>query len=523
MKPRDFQIWISTLLLLGAAAFSPHAAAQLCLPLMPCPDTTPPSVSITAPANGATVSGTILVKASAADNRGVAGVQFRLDGADAGAEDTSAPYEITWDTTTAPNGSHTISAVARDAAGNRATSAPVTVTVANGVPPSAQRRFEESDPSLSYSPGWSQSNGGWFAWSGGGAVETSLPGARATFTFNGASATWIGYRSGRSGIARVFLDGTRLPDVDLFARTDEPRAPILSVQNLAPGTHTLVIEATGLRNAEAVASVVQVDAFDVPAAAVSHLQETDPEVTYSGAWSQENSGIAWSAGDARVATAADARATLAFRGTSVAWRGYRAPDAGIARVYVDGAFAAEVDLYSPTHHVQDVVYTANGLAFGTHTIAVEATGLRNPAASAARVVVDAFDVTAPGLRSQETDAAVAFTGAWVQGNRNRTWSEGTAAVSNTPGARATFNFSGTEVRWVGFRAARTGIANVYLDGVFVAEVDTFAAGAEGYQATAYTLANLAPGAHTLVVEATGRRNPAATNNYVVVDAFDVVP
>jgi hypothetical protein len=261
----------------------------------------------------------------------------------------------------------------------------------------------------------------------------------------------------------------------------------------------------------------------VPAPAVSHLQETDPEVSYGGTWAQETSGIAWSAGDAKVAASAGAQATLRFRGTSAAWRGYRGPDAGIARVYVDGAFAAEVDLYSPTHFVQDAVYTAGGLADGQHTITVEATGLRNPSSSAARVVVDAFDVAAPGVRSQETDPAVAYSGTWTHGNRNRTWSEGTASVSATAGARASFSFSGTEVRWVGFRAARTGIANVYLDGVFVAEVDTYAAGAEGYQATAYTLSGLAPGAHTLVIEATGRRNPAATNNYVVVDAFDVVP
>ncbi|HEU4644814.1 MAG TPA: hypothetical protein VFS80_04525, partial [Burkholderiales bacterium] len=346
---------------------------------------------------------------------------------------------------------------------------------------------------------------------------------RATFNFEGTSATWIGYRSGRSGIARVFLDGVQLADVDLFARTDEPRAPILTFKGLAPGAHTLVIEATGLRNPEAVNHLVQVDAFDVPAPAVSHLQETDPEVVFSGAWAQESSGIAWSAGDAKLAETSGAQATLSFRGTSVAWRGYRGPDAGIARVYVDGAFAAEVDLYAPTHFVQDAVYTASALADGMHTITVEATGLRHPSASAARVIVDAFDVTAPGLRSQETDPAVVYSGSWVHGNRNRTWSEGTVALSRTPGSRASFTFSGTEVRWVGFRAARTGIANVYIDGVFVAEVDTYAAGAEGYQATAYTISGLAPGTHTLAIEATGRSHPDATNNYVAVDAFDVVP
>jgi hypothetical protein len=520
MHPRDFSFWAATLVLL--AAFAPRAHAQFCLPFLPCPDTTPPTVSLSAPSNGANVAGLVVVRASAADNRGVTGVQFRLDGAPLGVEDTTAPYEIAWETAGVPNGTHTLSAVARDAAGNSATASPVTVTVANGVP-QAVRRIEESGAGVSYTPGWRASSGGWFAWSGGAAVETNLPGARATFSFEGSSATWIGYRSGRSGIARVYLDGVQLADVDLFARTDEPRAPILSVKGLAPGSHTLVIEATGLRNAEAIDNLVQVDAFDLPAPAVSHLQETDPEVTVSGAWAQDASGIAWSAGDAGVSASAGARATLGFRGTAIAWRGYRGPDAGIARVYVDGAFAAEVDLYSPAHLVQDVVYAASGLAYGAHTITVEATGLRHPSASAARVVVDAFDVTAPGVRSQETDAAVSYSGSWVQGNRNRTWSEGTAAVSNTPGARASFSFSGSEVRWVGFRAARTGIANVYLDGVFVAEVDTYAPGAEGYQATAYALSGLAPGVHTLVIEATGRRHPDSTNNYVVVDAFDVVP
>jgi hypothetical protein len=514
---------LGAMLLFAASAYAPQAAAQICLPFLPCPDETPPTVSITTPANGATVSGVVMVRANASDNRGVTGVQFRLDGANAGAEDTGAPYEIVWDTNSTPNGTHALSAVARDAAGNSATSATVTVTVANGLPPQAQQRFEESNPAVSYSPGWSQSNAGWFAWSGGAAAETAIPGARATFNFNGTSATWIGYRSGLSGIARVYLDGVRLADVDLFARTDEVRAPILTVKDLAPGAHSLVIEATGLRNAEAMQSLVQVDAFDLPAPAVSHLQESDPEITISGAWALDTSGIAWSAGDAGVAGTAGAQATLSFRGTSVAWRGYRGPDAGIARVYVDGAFAAEVDTYAPTHFVQDVVYTADGLADGMHTITVEATGLRHPSASAARIVVDAFDVTAPGQRTQETDAAVLFSGSWVQGNRNRTWSEGTSAVSNTPGSRASFTFSGTEVRWVGFRAARTGIARVYLDGAFVAEIDTYAAGKEGYQDTVHTFSGLAPGTHTVEVEATGRRHPDATNNYVVVDAFDVVP
>jgi chitodextrinase len=93
-------------------------------------DTTPPTVSVTAPANGATVGGTITVSAAASDNTSVAGVQFKLDGANLASEDTSSPYSVGWDTATSSPGTHTVSAVARDSSGNTATSAPVTVTVA---------------------------------------------------------------------------------------------------------------------------------------------------------------------------------------------------------------------------------------------------------------------------------------------------------------------------------------------------------------------------------------------------------
>src|SRR5205807_150774 len=98
-------------------------------------DTTAPTVAITSPGNGGTVSATVTVTATASDNVGVAGVQFQLDGANLGAEVTSAPYQISWNTTTVANGSHSLTAKARDAAGNSTTSAAVTVTVSNGAPP----------------------------------------------------------------------------------------------------------------------------------------------------------------------------------------------------------------------------------------------------------------------------------------------------------------------------------------------------------------------------------------------------
>jgi glucose/arabinose dehydrogenase len=98
-------------------------------------DTAPPTVQLTSPAAGATLSATAAVTANAQDDTAVAGVQFRLDGLDLGPEDTSAPYAANWDTTTAANGAHTLTAVARDTSGNRTTSAGVGVTVQNRPPP----------------------------------------------------------------------------------------------------------------------------------------------------------------------------------------------------------------------------------------------------------------------------------------------------------------------------------------------------------------------------------------------------
>ena len=98
-------------------------------------DTTPPTVSMGAPTNNATVAGSsVAVSATASDGVGVVGVQFRLDGVNLGAEDTSYPYSLVWNTTGVSNGAHVLTAVARDAAGNSTTSTSRTVTVSNAQP-----------------------------------------------------------------------------------------------------------------------------------------------------------------------------------------------------------------------------------------------------------------------------------------------------------------------------------------------------------------------------------------------------
>ena len=96
-----------------------------------------PTVSITAPTSGASLVGPATLSANATDSLGVTQVQFQLDGANVGAPVTGAgpSYSTSWDTTTAPNGMHNLTAIATDAGGNTGTSSIVSVTINNPVTP----------------------------------------------------------------------------------------------------------------------------------------------------------------------------------------------------------------------------------------------------------------------------------------------------------------------------------------------------------------------------------------------------
>jgi parallel beta-helix repeat protein len=111
---------------------APVASSGSCTATSPgSGDSTAPSVSISAPSNGAMVEGTIIVSADATDNVGVAGVQFQLNGAPYGTRLTSAPYTALWDTRSIGNGNYQWNAVAQDAAGNTTISTTVMATVKN--------------------------------------------------------------------------------------------------------------------------------------------------------------------------------------------------------------------------------------------------------------------------------------------------------------------------------------------------------------------------------------------------------
>ncbi len=365
-------------------------------------DTTPPTVSITSPASGSTVSGTITVTASASDNVGVAGVQFKLDGLNADAEVTTSPYSVSWNTTSSSNASHTITAVARDAAGNRATSAGVTVTVSNGT--ATVTRFEENSAAVSPTGSWVRRGPEVAAFSGGTAGSSDVSGATVTLSFTGTAVSWIGLRCSVCGIATVSIDGGAATSVD----TAGPAAPgtpgltsevVFTASSLAAGSHTLVITVTGTTTSGGAHIII--DAFDATGtgSATNRFEENSPAVSPTGAWVRRGPEVAaFSGGTAGSSDVSGATVTFSFTGTAVNWIGLKCSVCGIATVSIDGGAANSVNSAGPAAAgspglTSEPVFTASGLAAGAHSLVITVTGTTTSAG--AHILVDAFDVTPP--------------------------------------------------------------------------------------------------------------------------------
>jgi hypothetical protein len=90
-----------------------------------------PTVSVAAPAAGAIVTGSITISGRPTPNisAAIAGVQFKVDGVNTGAEDTTAPYSVSWDTSRVSKGTHLLTATTRDTSNRRSNTPPVQITV----------------------------------------------------------------------------------------------------------------------------------------------------------------------------------------------------------------------------------------------------------------------------------------------------------------------------------------------------------------------------------------------------------
>ena len=139
------------------------------------------------------------------------------------------------------------------------------------------------------------------------------------------------------------------------------------------------------------------DNVNLDEAAGYTYDDTGPSLDYTGTWTHAGLSSGYTTGDYDGTESwtqqAGASMTVQFTGTAVQWIGPKNTNGGIADVYIDGSLAGTVDTYSPAGKLfQQVLFSKAGLAAGSHTLAIVATGSENPASSADTVVVDAINV-----------------------------------------------------------------------------------------------------------------------------------
>lgn len=308
---------------------------------------TAPTVSLTAPASGSTVSGTVSYAANATDNAGVARVDFALDG-NALASDTASPYGGSLDTTKLANGSHTLRATAYDAAGLSASSQ-IALNVQNTV---------AQPPTTSTPAPKSGSLDVWF--------KAPTSGKTVSGTLSGSNCYVAG-----SGVSKVqfLLDGTAL-------NTDSTMSDGMQCQldttKFANGAHSLTAVAynsSGSTRKDVISINVQNSGSTTPPTTAN----TPPTVSI---------------------TAPAAGATIS--GNAVACAASASDDKGVASVKFSlGSTALTTDTASPYNCSIDTTKFANG----TYNLTAVATDGSGATTTATRTVTVANSTTPPPTTS----------------------------------------------------------------------------------------------------------------------------
>jgi hypothetical protein len=230
--------------------------------------------------------------------------------------------------------------------------------------------------------------------SGGSYAYTQTAGATVTIPFNGRELDWIATKGPVYGIAQVSVDGgsTTTP-VDLWSGSYQYRQDVFSTGVLANGLHTLTITYTGDKNASAIGTYVNADAFLIvgSAAPTTRFEQTASQLLWTGVWSLGSSTYC-SGGSQRYTNRSGTSVTVNFTGVSFSLIATKAAMMGKMSVSLDSGTATLVDLYSAVTYYKQKVYSTGILTPGNHTVTISWTGQESPAATGNCVDLDAVDV-----------------------------------------------------------------------------------------------------------------------------------
>ena len=389
-------------------------------------------------------------------------------------------------------------------------------------------RYEENHPALRYNglpftatkTSWAESgqanaSSGWYA-------ASSVASDTVGLTFTG---TWVslGYVANtNAGRIEVFIDGATQGVIDTYGNAAAPRSAVFS--GLSAGAHTLTATVLGTRNAFANApgnfNLDYIDVWDGATLPDGRFEEDSPRVWYGTGW--DRSAVAGASGGWHATSQASIGAAwFAFSGDSVSYHLLRDfNSAGMASVFVDGQWKADIDFYTVFANAAVLTYTLSldGLGAGPHVLTVDNRRGTYISLDAVSTPGDAPFYVAPivtgVIRYEENHPALRYNGAPLTATKT-SWSEnaqanasaGWYAASSVASDTLSLAFTGTWASLGYVANTNAGLVEVFIDGASQGVIDTYGRSA---WPRSRVFGGLAAGAHVLTVTVLGARNAFAS-------------
>ncbi len=383
--------------------------------------------------------------------------------------------------------------------------------------------------------------------SGGSLHEAIKRGDRLTAVFEGNAVTIYRQLWSYGRYMTAYIDGIPYPLNNKAADHAHQVAHTILLPNAGPHSLELVVDSGKAR----------FDAIEfrhiVPAVYGAYQHDSlHVAVNDNRTWIKTVTGL--HSGDSYVSTAEKyASMFLLFNGTRTTLYMHTGRDWGIASVYVDGKLHGEVSQYAPDPGELFFAYDVSGLKPANHVVEVRFEGKKASKARKRQINLDAFTVDGhpvpkPGdipLPIEPPDSGggdpdLPDVGCFEEGSDKWTYvspsetnwltmfsssaSGGMALHGRTDeeGAMyAEFTFNGEGFAFLYHKGQFGGMADIYLDGVFVERLDMYNEGNAWLDEAKYEMMGLAPGVHTLRVVFTGQTNPLSSGPYIYIDRVDV--
>ena len=240
-------------------------------------------------------------------------------------------------------------------------------------------------------------------------------------------------------------------------------------------------------------------------------------VTYGGAWTHGADSTYYN-NSKSVSNTSGSTATFGFTGTTINIYTKRTTSSGKYDVYIDNVYAATADAYNTADESAVKTYSNSGLTNAAHTVRVQLAGQKNAGSDGYYVGLDYFEHDSAFTVKDNASAEVTYGGTWTH-SADTAYFNDTKAVSNVATSTANLTFVGTQLGIFTRKTPSSGKYDVYIDGVYDATIDLYAASAQPTTRT-YSKTGLSNASHTVSLQVTGQKFPASNGYFIGLDYFD---